>query len=187
VNRHLHLVDAYATELPPGRYLLYASVFDPVSERSGGTFVPFQIEPMATEGLRISPIVIAAGNGGVADRSLMLQRLEGLTPYPGRDLLYGEDLWLHFEITGLARSEFGDHAWEESFYIVPSGRGEGIVRIDPGMLLSGLESSVRRQLMLDLNLMASTYEGEVFVVAIITDAVSGTTAASATRFNIGRP
>jgi hypothetical protein len=39
----------------------------------------------------------------------------------------------------------------------------------------------------DLDLVASTYEGQVFVVAIITDAVSGTIAATATVFNIGRP
>jgi hypothetical protein len=61
------------------------------------------------------------------------------------------------------------------------------VRIDPDENHTRLVPTAARSMAVDLSSMAETYEGDVFLVVLATDLVSGAQAVSATRFSLMRP
>lgn len=185
-QKYLFLVDTFRHVFDPGNYLLYCSALDPDTEKSGGVILPLDIRSEETHGLHISQIALAGTVSATEERGSFIRGNHRIIPYPGRNLLYGEDIWLYYEITGLDRSDLGDYAWEESYFIIPDQPGQGIVRIIPGLIQSRLQSDVERSFMIDLSVMESVYEGPFFIIILITDVVSGQIDISVTQFNIYR-
>lgn len=184
---NLFLVDAFRCRTAPGSYSLYCSVLDPETEKSRGILVSLDLQAVESSDLFLSPLALAGKVGSEEAESGFTRRGYHILPYPGRDLLYGEDIWLYFEVNQLARSEYGDHAWEESYFLIPDRAGMGIVRLSPGMIHSSLQPHADRYIMIDLSEMEGDYVGPLFIVILITDAVSGNNALTAARFSIYRP
>jgi hypothetical protein len=185
----LYLVDGFRIRSRAGTSRIYCSVFDPETQKSAGILFEPRLEDISGPGPFISPIALADTIGTVqADDEDPLgdtfTRGEyRLLPYPGRNLLYGEDIWFYFEVSGLTRSEFGDYAWEESYYLIPDRPDRGIVRI-PGLPRSSIEARSQRQIMIDLSMLEHTFTGPLYIVILIRDTVSGREAVGATRFTI---
>ena len=148
--------------------------------------LPLDIRSEETPGIHISQIALAGTVNATEEQGSFIRGNHRIIPYPGRNLLYGENIWLYYEITGLDRSDLGDYAWEESYFIIPDQPGQGIVRIIPGLIQSGLRPDVERSFMVDLSVMESEYEGPFFIIIFITDVISGQSDLSVAQFNIYR-
>jgi len=183
-SEYLYLVDTFRYKAEPGSYILYCSALDPDTEKSGGVIIPLDVRSEDEPGLRISQIALAGIVDDIEQRGAFIRGAHGIVPYPGRNLLYGEDIWLYFEISGLERSDVGDYAWEESYYIIPDRKDLGVVRIVPGLTHSALQPDVERSFMVDLSVMEKEYAGPFFVVVLVTDIEAGQNALSVARFNI---
>jgi hypothetical protein len=146
-----------------------------------------EIEPQPKTTLQVSPIMLAKDVRETNQRGRFVRRGAQLFPYPGRSLLYGEELWLYYEISGLQESPYGDRTWEESYFIIPDAPEQGIVRMDPGVPNSTIREEVSRSVALDLSSLEEDYEGSLFVVVLITDGESEERAVSAARFSLSSP
>ncbi len=185
----LYLVDGFRVRTVPDTSMIYCSVFDPETQKSAALLFQPRIETVSGPGPFISPIALAdtvSSGTPVEDDPLQGTFTRGeyrLLPYPGRNLLYGEDIWLYFEITGLTRSEYLDYAWEESYYLIPDLPDQGIVRI-PGLTQSSIQPRAQRQIMIDLSMLEHHFTGPLYIAILIRDTVSGREAVGATRFTI---
>lgn len=179
-------LDTFRFSTVPGSYVAYLSAEDPRSGRSGGVLASIDLSSLYSEGLRISPILLATDIRPTTDRGKFVRGDLQILPVPSRQFFYGQDLHFYFEIDNLTRSEFGDCIWDESYYIIPEEAGEGIVRINPDDQHTSLEPSARRNMAIDLSSMAETYEGGVFLVVLVIDLVSNRQVVSATHFVLRR-
>jgi GWxTD domain-containing protein len=180
-------LDTFRFSTVPGSYVAYLSAEDPRSGRSGGVLASIDLSSLHSEGLRISPIMLATDIQETTDRGKFVRGDLQILPVPSRQFFYGQDLHFYFEIDNLSRSEFGDCIWDESYYIIPEAAGEGIVRINPDDQHTSLQSSARRNMAIDLSSMAETYEGGVYLVVLVIDMVSNRQVVSATHFALRRP
>jgi hypothetical protein len=186
VTDDLYLVDAFTHAVDPGEYILYCSALEPQTGRSAGMIFILDLRTVEGGGPVLSPIALARQVEEQAEDEAFKRGDYRILPYPGRNLLYGEDIWIYFEINGLERSEFGDHAWEESYYFIPDQANTGIVRISPERLNSSLQSHVDRYIMIDLTQMESEYTGPLYILVVVVDAVSGRSGLTAARFKMFR-
>jgi len=185
-TKHLHLVDTFRCRVEPEDYILYCSALDPITGKSGGIVLFLDLQTEETAGPILSPIALADKVDSEVTEEAFVRGGYRIVPYPGRNLLYGEDIWLYFEIRGLEKSDYGDYAWEESYYFIPDHINAGIVRILPGMIHNSIRPSAERSFMIDLATMESEYQGPIIIVILITDVVSGRNALTAARFTISR-
>jgi hypothetical protein len=184
---HRFLVDVFRPRLEPGDYLIYCSALEPVSGRSGGIFMPLELRGEETAGLSVSEVALAAALESESSGGFFRRGDQRIVLYPGRTLLYGQDIWLYYEIDGLVRSEYGDHVWDETCLIMADRVGAGIVKIPSSTYLVSLRPSAVRTFMIDLTEMAEKYEGPILIVILVTDVVGGGNAVTAARFRIYRP
>ncbi|MFC1529147.1 hypothetical protein ACFL6R_00340 [Gemmatimonadota bacterium] len=183
---NLFLVDTFRHQVESGNYFLYCSAFDPETERSGGVIIPIDMRYEDSAGPRISPIAIAGEIRSIEQSNAFIRGDNTIIPYPGRNLLYGEDLWLYYEMDNMQRSRYGDYAWTEDYFIIPDKPDEGIVQIPSGIIHNSITPDIARIFSIDLTEMEQTYEGPIIVVILITDNVTGNTALSAARFNVAK-
>jgi GWxTD domain-containing protein len=180
-------LDTFRFSTASGSYVAYLSAEDPRSGRSGGVLASIDLSSLHSDGLRISPILLATDIQPTSGQGKFVRGDLQILPVPSRQFFYGQDLHFYFEIENLGRSEFGDCIWDESYYIIPEAAGEGIVRINPDDQHTSLQSSARRNMAIDLSSMAETYEGGVYLVVLVIDMVSNRQVVSATHFVLRRP
>ena len=183
-SEDLFLVDTFRYQVESGNYFLYCSALDPDTERSGGVVIPIDMRYEESDGPRISPIAIAGEIRSLEQTNAFVRGDNTIIPYPGRNLLFGEDVWLYYEIDDLEYSGYGDYAWEEDYFVIPDSPNEGIVHITSGIIHNSITPNISRTFIIDLSEMENTYAGPIIMVILITDNVSGNTAISAARFNV---
>ncbi len=185
-TENLYLVDSFNFTTDPGEYILYCSVRDPVSEKATGRLFLLDLQLTETPGPVISPIALAATIESGKSEGIFQRGDYQLLPYPGRSLLFSEEIWLYSEISDLARSEYGSHSWKETYYIIPARENMGIIGFSPGMVHTSLRSHVERYVEVDLSSFEGEYGGPLYIVVLITDVVSGRSALAAAFFRIFR-
>jgi GWxTD domain-containing protein len=177
-------LDTFRFKTGTGSYVIYMSAEDPTTNRSGGVLASVELPASGTGKLMISPIMLATEIRPATQTGKFVREGLRILPVPARRFYYGQDLYFYFQVNNLTRSEVGDYVWDEAYYIIPQAAGEGIVRIDPEENHTRLTPSAARSMAVDLSSMAETYEGDVFLVVLLTDMVSGEQAVSATRFSL---
>jgi hypothetical protein len=183
----LSFLDVFRFPAPPGRYIAYLSAEDPRTGRQGGVLVSVDLSGMTREGLRVSPILLAANISPAQEEGKFTRGNLQILPIPSRQVEAGRDLWCYFELDNLSRSDVGDYDWDETYYVIPDTRGEGIVRIHTDEQHTSLQPLARRNIALGLSGLAATYTGPVFLVVQAVDQVSGRQAIGATRFTLLPP
>ncbi|MFC1629169.1 hypothetical protein ACFL3H_08675 [Gemmatimonadota bacterium] len=183
----LYLVDSFNFTTDPGEYILYCSVRDPISEKATGRLFLLDLQLTDTPGPVISPIALAA-TIDPGEREGIFQRGEyQILPYPGRSLLFSEEIWLYSEISHLERSEFGSYSWQETYFIVPAQETMGIVSFSPGAEHTIINPHTERYIEVDLSSFEGEYGGALYIVVMVTDTISGRSALAAAHFRIFRP
>jgi len=180
-------LDTYRFKIPPGSYIAYLSAEDPNGETSGAAMVSMDLTSMATDQLKVSPILLASDIQPSEEEGKFIRGGLQILPAPSRRFLYGEDLFFYYEVDNLSRSDVGDYVISESLYIIPNDTEEGIITISSGQNISGLEPSLNRSMAIDLSSLGRTYEGAVHLVVLVTDQVSGEQAVGATLLILRRP
>ncbi len=183
----LSFLDVFRFQAAPGSYIAYLSAEDPRTGRQGGVLVSVDLSGMTREGLRVSPILLAADISPAREVGKFTRGDLQILPIPSRQVEAGRDLWCYFELDNLARSDVGDYDWDETYYVIPDTRGEGIVRIHTDEQHTSLQPLARRNIALGLSGLAATYTGPVFLVVQAVDQVSGRQAIGATRFTLLPP
>jgi len=186
-TKNLYLVDSFNFNIVPGEYLLYCSVRDPMAGQAAGQLFLLDLHISNTRGPVISPIALAAAvESGDSERAFSRGEYQ-LVPYPGRSLLFTEKIMLYTEISQLQRSNYGSYSWQETYYIIPAQEDMGIISFSPGYENTLLRSHAERYIEVDLSTLEGNYSGPIYIVVMITDAISGRSALAAAYFNIFRP
>ncbi|MFC1529123.1 hypothetical protein ACFL6R_00220 [Gemmatimonadota bacterium] len=186
-TENLFLVDSFNFTTDPGEYILYCSVRDPIAERATGRIFLLDLNVSETPGPVISPIALAA-NIEIGDTEHVFTRGEfQILPYPGRSLLFTEQIWIYAELSNLQRSEYGSYSWKETYYIIPAREDMGIISFSPGTEQTILRSYSERYIDVGLSTLEGEYGGPIYIVMMITDLVSGQSALAAAFFRIFRP
>lgn len=180
-------LDTFRFTTLPGSYIVYLSAEDPDSGISGGVLVSTDLISMATERLQVSPILLATDIRPAQGKGKFIRGGELILPAPFRQFHYDQDLFFYFEIDHLTTSDIGDHVWKEAFFIIPDDPGQGAIAVAPEQERNSLTPSASRQMQIDLSSMGASYEGQVFVVVMVTDMVSGNQAIGATIFSLRHP
>jgi hypothetical protein len=178
------VLDTFRFRTVPGFYVAYLSAEDPVSGRSGGILQSLDFEWQKAPGVQVSPIMIATEISETSGSGKFVRNGLRILPAPSRDLYYGADLHFYFEIGNLARSEYGDHVWQESYYIIPTSPTAGIIRVTQQQDFTRLVPTAVRQMQIDLASHEGSYTGALFLVVVITDTVSGNQGVGVTRFTL---
>lgn len=180
------LLDTFRFRTRPGSYIAYLSAEDPRAGSSGGTLQNLDFNWHGTPGLQVSPIMLASDVEFAQGEGKFYRGEYHILPAPGRHLYSGNDLFIYFEISNLTRSEFGDHIWSESYFVIPDSPDAGIVTIAEDRDYSRLTPLASRSMQIDLSELEAVYEGPIFVVVLITDKTSGQQAVGVTQFNVRR-
>ncbi|MFC1500472.1 hypothetical protein ACFL6T_05595 [Candidatus Zixiibacteriota bacterium] len=180
------LLDTFRFTTSPGSYIAYLSAEDPVAGTSGGSIQNLDFNWHSSPGLQVSPIMLASSVEFAPGEGKFHRGEYYILPAPGRYLFAGSDLHIYFEISNLAPSEFGDHVWSESYYVIPDSPDAGIVTIGEDRDYTRLAPLASRSMQIDLSGLEAVYEGPIFVVVLVTDKTSGEQAIGVTRFNIRR-
>ena len=180
------LLDTFRFRTRPGSYIAYLSAEDPRAGSSGGTLQNLDFNWHGTPGLQVSPIMLASDVEFAQGEGKFYRGEYHILPAPGRYLYSGNDLFIYFEISNLTRSEFGDHIWSESYFVIPDSPDAGIVTIAEDRDYSRLTPLASRSMQIDLSELEAVYEGPIFVVVLITDKTSGQQAVGVTQFNVRR-
>ncbi|MFC1500073.1 hypothetical protein ACFL6T_03530 [Candidatus Zixiibacteriota bacterium] len=183
----LYLVDSFNFTTDPGEYILYCSVRDPVSEKATGRLFLLDLQLSDTPGPVISPIALAATIEPGETEGIFQRGEYQILPYPGRSLLFSEEIWLYSEISNLALSEFGSYSWQETYFIVPAREDMGIISFTPGMEHTTIRPHAERYIEVDLSSLEGEYGGALYIVVMVTDTISGQSALAAAFFRIFRP
>jgi len=169
-----YLLDTFSFQASTGRNLYYLSALNPSRDTSAGYLIEVRVpEYRSNQGPVLSSLVLASE---VSEDRLSggIRRSETrIVPYPGRNLFYEEPLWLYFEIQNLQESEFGDRNWEESYFIIPDARDEGVVSIPAVGTRSTIKNRVERSFLLDLRDIGGSYEGPFYLLILVRDTESG--------------
>jgi len=186
-TENLFLVDSFNFTADPGEYILYCSVRDPITERATGRIFLLDLNVTDAPGPVISPIALAA-TIDLGDTEHVFKRGDyQILPYPGRSLLFSEQIWIYAELSKLDRSEFGSYSWKETYYIIPAREDMGIISFSPGTERTILQPFSERYIEVDLSTLEGEYGGPIYIVMMITDLVSGQSALAAAFFRIFRP
>jgi len=180
------LLDTFRFKTRPGSYIAYLSAEDPRAGSSGGAIQNLDFNWHGTPGLQVSPIMLASDVEFTQGEGKFYRGEYHILPAPGRYLYSGSELFIYFEISNLTRSEFGDHVWSESYYVIPDSPDAGIVTIAEERDYTRLTPLANRSMQIDLSSLEAVYEGPIFVVVLITDKTSGEQAVGVTQFNVRR-
>lgn len=180
-------LDTFRIRTVPGSYIAYLSAEDPEAGTSGGALQNLDFNWQGTSHIQVSPIMLATDIQVTDEVGKFVRGDLHILPAPSRHLLYGHDLYFYYEINNLRKSQFGDHVWEESYYVIPDYPQGGIVKMTTERDYTSLEPSVSRYKIIDLSNLETTYEGPIFLIVLITDKVAGEQAVGVTRFNLRRP
>ncbi len=183
----LYLVDSFNFITDPGEYILYCSVRDPISEKATGRLFLLDLQLTETSGPVVSPIALAATIDPGETEGIFQRGEYQMLPYPGRSLLFSEEIWLYSEITNLERSEYGGHSWKETYFIIPARENMGIISFSPGAEHTTIRSYAERYIQVDLSSLEGEYGGAIYIVVMVTDTISGKSSLSAAFFRIFRP
>jgi len=183
----LYLVDSFNFTTDPGEYILYCSVRDPISEKATGRLFLLDLQLTETSGPVVSPIALAATIDPGETEGIFQRGEYQMLPYPGRSLLFSEEIWLYSEITNLERSEYGGHSWKETYFIIPARENMGIISFSPGAEHTTIRSYAERYIQVDLSSLEGEYGGAIYIVVMVTDTISGKSSLSAAFFRIFRP
>jgi len=180
------LLDTFRFRTIPGSYIAYLSVEDPQAGTSGGTIQSLDFNWHGTPGLQVSPIMLASDVEFEEGEGKFHRGEYYILPAPSRYFYSGTDLFIYFEISNLTPSEFGDHVWSESYYVIPDAPEAGIVIIVEDRDYGRLTPQASRSMQIDLSGLEAVYEGPIFLVVLITDETSGEQAVGVTQFNVRR-
>ncbi len=181
------LLDTFRFRTIPGSYIAYLSAEDPPAGSSGGTIQNLDFNWHGTPGLQVSPIMLASDMDFEPEGEGKFYRGEyHILPAPSRHLFSGTDLFIYFEISNLTPSEYGDHVWSESYFVIPDAPDAGIVIVSEDRDYTRLTPQASRSMQIDLSNLEAVYEGPIFVVVLITDETSGEQAVGVTQFNVRR-
>jgi hypothetical protein len=172
---------------PPGSYIVYLSAEDPDTEISGGALFSLDLSPYGSDGLQVSPILLATDIRPASGSGKFIRGESRILPAPSRYLLYGQDLFFYYEISNLEASRFNDYVWNESYYIIPHSPDEGIITITPDHDYTRLTQTVSRDMQVDLSSLEATYSGQISLVVLVTDLTSQQQAVGVTLFNLRTP
>ncbi|MFO7769125.1 MAG: hypothetical protein R6W82_09275 [bacterium] len=185
-------LDVFRFGMPARPYVIYVSAQDPSSGLAGGLLQFLDVRSSAAgegpseEGLRISPITLATDIRPAEGEGKFIRNGLRILPAPSRSFLYGQDLYFYFEVEGMSESDVGDHVWSETFFIIPDAEGQGIIRLGSEQDRTSIEARASRSLAIDLGALEGTYQGNVFLVVLVEDKVSGERAVAATRLMLRR-
>jgi len=180
------LLDTFRFRTEPGAFIAYLSAEDPRAGSSGGMIQSLDFNWHGTPGLQVSPIMLASEVEFEKGESKFHRGEYRILPAPSRYLFAGTDLYIYFEIGNLTPSEFGDHVWSESYYVIPDAPEAGLVIIGEDRNYTRLTPQASRSMQIDLSGLEAVYEGPIFLVVLITDETSGEQAVGVTQFNIRR-
>jgi len=178
------VLDTYRFGAVPGFYIAYLSAEDPGTGRTGGLLQSLDFEWQNTPGVQVSPIMIATDISPARGTGKFIRHDLRILPSPSRHLFYGTDLHFYYEIGNLTRSEFGDYAWNESYYVIPTDPDAGIIRVTQQQDFTRLTPGAVRQMAIDLTRHEGSYAGALFLVAVVTDLVSEQQGVGVTRFEL---
>jgi len=181
------LLDTFQFETIPGAYIAFLSVEDPRQGISGGALQNLDFNWRLSRGLQVSPLMLASELEINEGTGKFNRGGFHILPAPSRFLRYGYEFYIYFEISNLSRSEFGDYAWEEAYFVVPDSPADGIVKVSIDQELTRLTPHAYRSMGIDLSNLDSTSERALFLIVLITDKVSGEQAVGVTRLNLLRP
>ncbi len=180
-------LDTYRFFIPVGSYIAYLSAEDPLGGTSGGVLMSLDLTSFAGDQLIVSPILLASDIRPAEEDGRFVRGDELILPAPSRRFLYGQELFFHYEVSNLTRSDLGDCAYSESLFIIPNDVTEGIITVSSGQDISSLQPNISRSMNIDLSSLGRTYEGAVFLVVLVTDRESGEQAVGATWLSLRRP
>jgi hypothetical protein len=180
-------LDTFRFKVLPGSYVAYLSIHDPQSGLFGGLLENLDLSAAAPTGLRVSQILLSTDIRPTEESGKFVRGDSRVLPAPSRIFQYGQSLFFYFELSNLTRSEYNDYVREEAFYMIPEGGEEGVVMVAVDQEYTTIRPTVSRSMEIDLSSLSESYEGPVFLVALVTDNVSGEQAIGATRFTIKNP
>ncbi|MFC1628239.1 hypothetical protein ACFL3H_03900 [Gemmatimonadota bacterium] len=178
------LLDTFRFITRPGSYIAYLSAEDPTAGTSGGSIQNLDFNWHSSPGLQVSPIMLASDVEYAQGEGKFYRGEYYILPAPGRYLFAGSTLHIYFEISNLTPSEFGDHVWNESYYVIPDSPDAGIVTIGEERDYTRIAPLASRSMQIDLSGLEAVYEGPIFVVVLVTDRTSDEQAVGVTRFSI---
>ncbi len=180
-------LDTYRFPIPVGSYIAYLSAEDPLSNTSGGVLMSVDLSAFAGNEITVSPILLASEIRVAEEEGKFVRGDELILPAPSRRFLYGDELFFHYEVSNLTRSDVGDYAYSESLFIIPHDTNEGIITVSSGQDISSLDPNISRSMNIDLSNLGRSYEGAVFLVVLVTDRESNDQAVGATWLSLRRP
>jgi len=178
------VLDTFRFTTAPGFYIAYLSVVDPTTGRTGGILQSLDFEWQNSPGVQVSPIMIATDITPAGGEGKFVRNGLRILPSPSRHLYYGTDLHFYYEIGNLTRSEFGDYAWNESYYVIPSNPAAGIIQVSLQQDFTRLTPGAIRQMAIDLSRHEGSYTGSLVLVAVVTDLVGNHQGVGVTRFTL---
>lgn len=184
-------LDVFRFRMPGRPYVIYVSAQDPLSGLAGGLLQYLDVGSGSEgeereEGIRISPITLATDIRPAEGEGKFIRDGLQILPAPSRSFLYGQDLYFYFEVEGMSESDVGDYVWSETFFIIPDAEGQGIIRLGSEQDRTAIEPHASRSLAIDLGALQGTYQGNVFLVVLVEDKISGKRAVATTRLMLRR-
>ena len=184
-------LDVFRFQMPSRPHVIYVSAQDPASGLAGGVLQYLDMgdpagEEDAAEGIQVSPITLATDIRPAEGEGKFIRNGLRILPAPSRSFLYGQDLYFYFEVEGMQESDVGDYVWSETFFIIPDAEGQGIIRLGSEQDRTAIEPHAGRSLAIDLGALEASYQGNVFLVVLVEDKVSGARSVATTRLMLRR-
>jgi hypothetical protein len=185
------VLDRITFDLDPGEYRLALSVRDSLSRKIGIFQTETSVRAFPPGEMRVSDIQLALDVRSGEPGDPFLKGPYQVVPYPVGTFPSDRDIYLYFEIYGLAPSPTGDTLYSVDFLIKPRERstsswfGSSKGRVVPGVTTSfdgaGREGVVREYIVLD----PSTFQTGVYDVEItVRDRVSDREAGRSISFGV---
>ena len=191
-----HLVlDQVALDVPPGEYRLALSVVDSVTSKVGMFEAPIAVRRIPRKQLSLSDIQIALNVGPTPGENAPFTKGDlQIVPFPLSTFPRDRDVFLYFEIYGLAAAPKGSRLYTVDFLVKPrtvktgSWFGSSRGRLIPGVRTSYDGITTQETAQEYLELATDTFGEDVYDLEItVTDRVNDRRAFGRVTFSIQEP